>query len=218
MPQPIVIGIAGGSGSGKSWLTQKIKERFPDKTTVVSHDWYYKDLSSLPSEKAAKTNFDHPDALETELLIEHLDRLIEGQFVQAPDYDFASHSRKSETHSLSPNALIIVEGLFALRNTALRSRYSKSIFIEVAADTRLIRRIKRDLVERKYDLNHILSSWETHAIPMFDSIVLPTAEFATIRCKSLSNKAFVTEFLSDLDRQLANNADDENQGIRQGDR
>ena len=217
MPQSLIIGIAGGSGSGKTWLAKRIQERFPAQSTLISHDWYYRDLSALPLQVASQSNFDQPDALETTLLIEHLDLLKNGHAVDAPDYDFARHMRRVGTRKLSPNPLIIVEGLFALENSQLRNRYSRSIFIDTPSDLRLIRRIRRDLTERGYELEDILKGWETHAMPMFESLVRPTAQFASTIWKSLVNKAFVEKFLSDLSRQMASHADDENQGIRQRD-
>ncbi|MDQ8203434.1 uridine kinase [Pelagicoccus sp. SDUM812003] len=207
MIPPILVGITGGSGSGKSWLARAIRTRFGEKqVTHIELDWYYRDLSHLDPKEAARTDFDAPEALELDLLQRHLKALLRGETVAAPQYAFSSFSRKATTRALLPTPIVVIEGLFALHLEELRDLYQLSVFVDTPADVRLIRRIRRDLEERGYELERILQFWERNAIPSFDRFVLPQREFTSYVWESLADKAFVPKFLADLQIRLARNA------------
>ncbi|MBP3239968.1 MAG: uridine kinase, partial [Oribacterium sp.] len=144
----IMIGIAGGSGSGKSTFTNRLKAEFGDKVTVIYHDNYYKSNDGVPFEIRQKSNYDSPDAFETDLLITHLKALRRGETVQCPVYDYSQHNRTAETVSLKPSKIVIVEGILVLENPELRSLFDIKIYVEADADERIIRRIIRDVKER----------------------------------------------------------------------
>ncbi|MBK1876944.1 uridine kinase [Pelagicoccus mobilis] len=208
MLEPILIGITGGSGSGKSWLARHLQSHFgPQSAALLEQDWYYRDLSHLPSEKAAATDFDHPDALELDLLESHLRALSSGEPINAPQYDFSSFSREPETTLISPRPLIIVEGLFVLQHAPLAKRFDLSVFVHTPSDVRLLRRIRRDLSERGYQLDRILEFWEHDQIPSFDKFVAPQRANASFIWDSLKDNAFVPALLADLQKRTARNAD-----------
>lgn len=208
MASPIIIGITGGSGSGKSWLAQAVRQSLGhDRVAIVAQDGYYRDLSHLDRDVAAQTNFDHPDALELDRLEDDVFRLANGEAVTVPQYAFSSFSRQTEALPLQPRPLIVVEGLFALLPPRLRQAYDLSVFVDTPSDLRLIRRIRRDTSERGYDLERILDFWESRALPMFEQHVKPQREQADLVWRSLEDKAFVPNFLADLDSRLARNAD-----------
>lgn len=208
MATPIIIGITGGSGSGKSWLAQAVRQALGHhRVAIIEQDGYYRDLSHLDHAEAAKTNFDHPDALELDRLEEDLVRLAKGDVVMVPQYAFSSFSRRPESLLVQPRPLIVVEGLFALLPPRLRQAYELSVFVDTPSDLRLIRRIRRDTTERGYDLERILDFWESRALPMFEQHVKPQRERAALVWRSLEDKAFVPNFLADLDSRLARNAD-----------
>lgn len=204
---PLVVGITGGSASGKSWLAGEIQDRFPGKSTLVSQDWYYRDLSHLDLAEASQTNFDHPDSIELELFVEQLTELKKGTEITAPDYRFSTYSRVHDAHLLAPQPLIIVEGLFVLHYLEICKLLDISIFIDVPDEVRLERRLGRDTQERGYSEETIRRAWERHARPMFERFVLPSAKQADHIWKSLEDKAFVPRFLADLEGQLARNGD-----------
>ena len=146
---PLVIGIAGGSGSGKTTVAQEILNRVgPSRIAFLQHDSYYKDLSGLPPTQRAEVNFDHPNSLETELLIAHIEELKNGHAVQVPIYDFAHHSRTQESFTVQPRGVIIVEGILIFAEAELRKLFDVKIFVDTDSDLRLIRRLQRDISER----------------------------------------------------------------------
>ncbi len=205
-----LIGIAGGSGSGKSWLAEKLKSRFEGQVACISQDWYYRDLSHLSLEEASKTNFDHPKSIEDRLLETHINELLQGRTISAPDYQFSNYTRIENQHVVQPFPIILFEGIFALHFPNIRALLDDSVFIEAAADIRLIRRIRRDLQERGYSLEQILDLWETRAYPMFKTFVEPSAKWAQHVWKTEEDNAFVEAFLVDLKNRLASNAGTEN--------
>ncbi|PSQ81631.1 MAG: uridine kinase [Bacteroidetes bacterium QS_1_63_11] len=181
MTPPVVIGIAGGSGSGKTTVLNRIIDEFgPDPIAVLDHDAYYRDLSHLSPEKRARFNFDHPDALETELMTEHLDALIEGEAIEKPVYDFTTHTRAEETETVEPRPVIIIEGILVLAESSLEERMDIKIYVDAADDIRLMRRIRRDLQERDRSIEGILRQYERTVRPMHLEFVEPSKREADI--------------------------------------
>lgn len=178
---PVVIGIAGGSGSGKTTvLDQIIREFGSDPIAVLDHDAYYHDLSHLSPEKRARFNFDHPDALETELMREHLDQLIEGETIEKPVYDFRTHTRREKTETVEARPVIIIEGILVLAEAALEERMDIKIYVDAADDIRLMRRIRRDMQERGRAIEGILRQYERTVRPMHLEFVEPSKREADI--------------------------------------
>ncbi len=178
---PVVIGIAGGSGSGKTTVQRQIIDVFgPDRIALLDHDSYYVDLSHLPPEERAGFNFDHPDALETDLMVAHLDRLLAGEPIEKPTYDFTSHSRRVETESVHPHPVVVVEGILVLGEPELRRRMDVKLFVDAPDDVRLIRRIQRDLHERGRDIEAILQQYQHTVRPMHLEFVEPSKRCADV--------------------------------------
>ena len=183
----IMIGIAGGSGSGKSTFTNRLKAEFGDQVTVIYHDNYYKANDGIPFEVRQKINYDHPDAFETDLLIAHLKALRRGESVQCPVYDYSQHNRTKETIELRPSKIIIVEGILVLENPELRSLFDIKIYVEADADERIIRRIIRDVKERGRHVEDISAQYLTTVKPMHYLYVEPTKALADIVINSGMN-------------------------------
>lgn len=208
MRKPILVGITGGSGSGKSWLAKKIVTHFGSETAaLVAQDWYYRDLSAIPHDIAAKTDFDDPASLELDLLFTHLKLLATGSEIEAPQYAFAQFSRKAETVTVAPRPIVVIEGLFVLQHPEISKLLDTSVFVDTPADLRLLRRIRRDLSERGYELERILDFWERIQMPSFEKFVLPQRSQAQAIWDSPQDTAFVTAFLADLQSQISRNAD-----------
>ncbi|MFL3657811.1 MAG: uridine kinase [Opitutales bacterium] len=205
MPAPsLIIGIAGGSGSGKSWFAQRLRDAFPTESTLIEQDWYYRDLSSLAPEKANAFNFDHPESIEFSLLLEQLKTLRNGNSVCAPGYRYVYHQRIENAHPLDPASLIIVEGLFTLHHAELREVFDRKLFIDADPQVRFDRRLLRDTQHRGYTSSQITQSWHEQATPMFEQFVAPSANHADIVWNPLRNKAFENVFFADLRSHLAN--------------
>ncbi len=183
----IMIGIAGGSGSGKSTFTNRLKSEFGDKVTVIYHDNYYKSNDGVPFEIRQKSNYDSPEAFETDLLIAHLKSLRRGETVQCPVYDYSQHNRTTETVELKPSKIIIVEGILVLENPELRSLFDIKIYVEADADERIIRRIIRDVKERGRQVEDISTQYLTTVKPMHYLYVEPTKAKADIVINSGMN-------------------------------
>lgn len=183
----IMIGIAGGSGSGKSTFTNRLKAEFGDQVTVIYHDNYYRANDGIPFEVRQKVNYDHPDAFETDLLIAHLKALRRGESVQCPVYDYSQHNRTKETMELHPSKIIIVEGILVLENPELRSLFDIKIYVEADADERIIRRILRDVKERGRHVEDISEQYLTTVKPMHYLYVEPTKALADIVINSGMN-------------------------------
>ncbi|HYE58177.1 MAG TPA: uridine kinase, partial [Rhodothermales bacterium] len=163
---PVVIGIAGGSGSGKSTVLRRIVEAFgPERIAMLDHDAYYRDLAHLSQEIRVGFNFDHPDALETELMVAHLDALLRGETIPKPTYDFVHHSRRPETVGVAPRPVVIIEGILVLAEPALVERMDIKIFVDTDDDIRLVRRIRRDIEERGRSIHAILDQYERTVRP-----------------------------------------------------
>lgn len=176
-----MIGIAGGSGSGKTTVWRRIVEDFgPSSIVVLDHDAYYRDLSDLPLDARGIRNFDHPNALETELLVQHLDQLLEGEAIEKPVYDFTTHTRTSHTDRVEPRPIIIIDGILVLAEPDLRARMDIKLFVDTSDDIRLIRRIRRDLEERGRSIESILNQYEQTVRPMHLEFVEPSKRLADV--------------------------------------
>ena len=176
----LVIGIAGGSGSGKTTLMKNLMQGFGDAVTVLSHDNYYRAHDELPFEQRSKLNYDHPDAFETDLMIEHLRQLKQGKPIQCPVYDYAIHNRTDETITVEPRSVIIVEGILIFENKALCDEMDIKIFVDTDADVRLIRRIKRDVAKRGRSLQSVLTQYLETVKPMHEQFVEPSKKNADV--------------------------------------
>lgn len=183
----IIIGIAGGTGSGKSTFTNRLRDRFGDDITVIYHDNYYKRHDDLPFEERKKLNYDHPDSLETDLLIEHLKLLKNGQSVECPVYDYTVHNRSDKTITIRPRKIILIEGILLLADARLRELLDIKIYVEADADERILRRIVRDVKERGRDLDNIVEQYLTTVKPMHYLYVEPTRATADIVINSGMN-------------------------------
>lgn len=177
----VIIGIAGGSGSGKTTVQRAIMERFgPRRIALLDHDAYYRDLSHLPLEERVRFNFDHPDALETDLMVQHVDALLAGQPIAKPTYDFAAHSRLPGTETIEPRPVIILDGILVLAEPALRERMDIKIYVDAADDVRLMRRIERDIHERGRTLTSVLDQYRRTVRPMHLEFVEPSKRHADV--------------------------------------
>ena len=183
----IIIGIAGGTGSGKSTFTRKLKKEFEDDVAVLYHDNYYRDQSDIPLEERRKTNYDHPDAMETELLVRQLQELKEGKTIQCPTYDYTLHTRASEVVTVEPKKVILLEGILVLADERLRDLMDIKVYVEADADERILRRIIRDVKERGRDMEGVVEQYLTTVKPMHYLYVEPTRSTADIVINSGMN-------------------------------
>ena len=174
----LVIGIAGGTGSGKTTLMKNLIAEFSDNVTVLSHDNYYKRHDELTYEERCQLNYDEPAALETDLMAHHLDLLRQGQAIDCPVYDFTVHNRSQETVRIVPKSVIIVEGILIFENQPLRELMDIRIFVDTDADVRLCRRIKRDVNKRGRSLESVLTQYQATVKPMHERYVEPSKKFA----------------------------------------
>ncbi len=178
---PLVIGIAGGSGSGKTTVAQTILQRVgPPRIAFLQHDSYYRDLSGLPPARRAEVNFDHPDSLETDLLIQHILDLKDGRPVEVPVYDFATHSRTAQTFTVQPRPVILVEGILIFAEKALRDLFDVKIFVDTDSDIRFIRRLQRDIAERGRTVESVIKQYLTTVRPMHLEFVEPSKRYADV--------------------------------------
>ena len=180
MDKILVIGIAGGSGSGKTTLMKNLVEHFGCCVTVLSHDNYYKRHDELTYEQRCLINYDEPDAFETDLMAKHLDLLRRGQEIQCPVYDYTVHNRSDETTCITPCPVIIVEGILIFADEALRNLMDIRIFVDIDADVRLCRRIKRDVNKRGRTLESVLTQYQQTVKPMHEKYVEPSKKYANI--------------------------------------
>ena len=176
----LVIGIAGGTGSGKTTLMNNLIQTFSGDVTVLSHDNYYKRHDDLTYEQRCALNYDEPAALETDLMAKHLDRLRHGEAIDCPVYDFTQHNRSNETERIVPKKVIIVEGILIFENKQLRDLMDIRIFVDTDADVRLCRRIKRDVNKRGRTLESVLQQYQETVKPMHEMYVEPSKKFANI--------------------------------------
>lgn len=180
MSNIIVIGIAGGSGSGKTTLMKNLIARFGDDVTVLSHDNYYRPYDDLSIEQRKAINWDHPDAFDTEMMIEHLRELKAGHAIECPNYDYTNYARCTETTHLEPTKVILVEGILIFENKQLCSLMDIKIFVDTDADVRLIRRIRRDVAKRGRSLDSVLTQYLSTVKPMHEQFVEPSKKNADL--------------------------------------
>lgn len=180
MGEVLVIGIAGGSGSGKTTLTNQIAAQFPDDITVITHDNYYKQHDDMTYEERSRLNYDHPNAFDTELMIEHMKLLREGKSIECPVYDYTIHNRSKNTMTIVPSKVIIVEGILIFENAELCDQMDIKIFVDTDADLRIIRRIRRDVMERARSLDSVINQYIDTVKPMHEQFVEPSKKNASI--------------------------------------
>lgn len=180
MPKPVIIGIGGGTGSGKTTIADAIQKEVKDNLTIITQDSYYKSFKNLEFADREKINYDHPDTFDNKLLVEHL-KLLKNQVpIQMPVYDYTIHLRKKETIQLMPSKIIILEGILIFENAALRDLMDIKIFVDTAADIRILRRINRDMTERERSLESVMEQYLTTVRPMHLEFVEPSKRFADV--------------------------------------
>ncbi len=179
--KPVIIGIAGGTGSGKTTIAHSIFDRVGrDRIEWISHDAYYRDFAHLSPDEKHRINFDHPDSLETDLMVSHLDALCEGRPVEVPRYDFASHSRLPETTRVEPKKVILVEGILVLAERELRERIDIKLYVDTPSDIRFVRRLLRDVKSRGRSVESVVEQYITTVRPMHEEFVEPSKRFADL--------------------------------------
>jgi len=175
----VIIGIAGGTGSGKTTVVTKIAKNLPEENvTILPQDAYYKDNSKLSFEERKKINYDHPDSIDFDLLLNHIQCLKDGKTINQPTYSYITHSRSDDYKVVHPKEILIIEGILVFCNEELRNHCEIKIFVHTDADERLIRRIKRDINERGRDINEVLSRYEKTLKPMHNQFIEPTMKYA----------------------------------------
>lgn len=180
MNHHLVIGIAGGSGSGKTTLTNQIAAQFKEQITIITHDNYYKAHDDMDYDERSRLNYDHPNAFETQLMIEHLKALKNGEAIECPVYDYTIHNRSKNTITIVPNKVIIVEGILIFENRELCDLMDIRIFVDTDADLRILRRIKRDVMERARSLESVINQYVDTVKPMHEQYVEPSKKNANI--------------------------------------
>ncbi len=179
--KPLIIGVGGGSGSGKTTVVKHILSGIGrENIQLIQHDSYYRDLSHLPIEERKKQNFDHPSSLETELMIRHIEALKSGYQVEVPVYDFAAHTRSDKSEKIAPKEIILLDGILIFTERELREQMDIKLFVDTDDDVRLMRRIKRDIMERERDLEGVLNQYENFVRPMHLEFVEPSKRYADI--------------------------------------
>ena len=179
--EPVVIGVAGGTGSGKTTMAHQVLKRAgTEQISLIQHDAYYRDLGDLPDAQRAMQNFDHPDALDNDLLIEHLQELKAGHAVEIPVYDFTTHTRTAQTHHVEPHRVILLEGILIFADEALRRKMDVKIFVDTDADIRFIRRLQRDIAERGRSMESVIRQYLATVRPMHQEFVEPSKRYADI--------------------------------------
>ena len=176
----MLIGIAGGTGSGKTTLTRRLVETFGGDVSVVYHDNYYKRLVGMTYEERSALNYDHPDSFDTALLVEDLKKLAAGETIRCPVYDYTIHNRSEETVEVRPTRVVIVEGILIFADPALRDLLDIKIFVDADADVRILRRIRRDVKERGRSLDSVIDQYLTTVKPMHEQFVQPSRRYADI--------------------------------------
>lgn len=179
--EPLIIGVAGGSGAGKTTVVRHIIETIgKDNIVLLQHDSYYRDLKHLSFDERSKQNFDHPSSLETELMIRHIKALKEGYPVEVPIYDFAKHVRKDESRQVYPKKVILIDGILIFSEKGLRKLLDIKLYVDTDDDIRLLRRIRRDILERDRELQNVLQQYEEYVRPMHLEFVEPSKRYADI--------------------------------------
>lgn len=203
---PLVIGVAGGSGSGKTTVVNKIVGSVGrENVLLMEHDSYYRDLSHLPLEKRKKQNFDHPSALETELMIRHLDALKNGYKIEIPVYDFVAHTRSDKAIPASPKKIILIDGILIFSEPDLRNRMDIKIFVDTDDDVRLLRRLRRDISERGRKLEGVLHQYEKFVRPMHLEFVEPSKRYSDIIIPRGGENLVALQMVNALIKERLNN-------------
>jgi uridine kinase len=203
---PKFVGIAGGTGSGKTTLARKIREGLGEASTLIQFDWYYRDLSHLPQKEREEVNFDHPSSLESELLVEHLKTLKQGLPIDVPLYDFKTHSRvQNETMHIDPVPVIVVEGILLFCFEPLRQMLDIKIFVDTDADIRVFRRIRRDMRERGRDFNSIRKQYYKTVRPMHLEFVEPSKRYADVIIPEGGDNLIALDLIIERLKQFAPN-------------
>jgi len=196
MKKPVVIAIAGGSASGKTTVVNEIKSAFkPKDIVVIKHDDYYRDQSDLTIEERKKRNYDHPSSLENELLISQLKDLIDGKTINKPVYDFVTQTRSTVTEETHPAKVIILDGILVLEDERIRELADIKVFVECDEDLRLIRRIKRDMIERGRSFDHIIEQYLSTVKPMYHAFVSPSKRYADLLIPNDFSHSVATDLL-----------------------
>lgn len=202
---PKIVGIAGGTGSGKTTLAKKIREGLGEASNLIQFDWYYRDLSYLPMKDREEVNFDHPSSLESELLVEHLKKLKNGESIDVPLYDFKTHSRlQGETIHIDPLPVIVVEGILLFCFEPLRDMLDIKIFVDTDADIRVFRRIRRDMRERGRDFNSIRKQYYKTVRPMHLEFVEPSKRYADVIIPEGGNNLIALDLIIERLKQFTN--------------
>jgi len=179
--RPYIVGVAGGTGSGKTTVARALSAGLPGGTaTLIEHDSYYRDRPDISYEERSELNFDHPDSLETELLVEHLDVLRRGEAVEVPSYDFSTHRRRAERHRVDPAPVIAVEGILVFADERLRQRFDLKVFVDTDADIRVFRRIRRDIEQRGRTFQSVRDQYYRTVRPMHLQFVEPSKRWADV--------------------------------------
>lgn len=202
----MVIGIAGGTGSGKTTLTKRLVERFGADVSVLNHDNYYKAHDDMPFEERCKLNYDHPDSFDTDLLVRDLRLLKAGQAVQCPTYDYTVHNRSDVTIEVKPAKVVIVEGILIFENQALRDQMDVKLFVDTDADVRILRRLVRDVKERGRSLDSVVGQYLTTVKPMHEAFVEPSKRNADIIVPNGGENTTAIEMLAHHIRSLIEKA------------
>lgn len=201
--KPYIVGVAGGSASGKTEIVKTLKKHFEDKIEIIEHDNYYFAHDNLTMDERASLNYDHPQAFETDLLIEHVKNIINNEEIDIPTYDFTIHTRSSDTLKKSPKPIVIVEGILVLENEELRNLMDMKVFVDCDGDVRLKRRITRDVVERDRTIESILTQYMETVKPMHELFVEPSKKFADLIVpKGGKNKVAIDVLINHLATKL----------------
>jgi uridine kinase len=200
----LILGIAGGTGSGKTTVVKQVAHEYHDTdVTVISEDSYYKDTSHLTYEERVKINFDHPNSIDFELLKEHLHQLRDGKTIDQPVYSFVEHNRTTEIVKTAPSNVVIVEGILILTKPEIRDLFDIKVYIDCDSDERLIRRLKRDIADRGRDLNEVLDRYQSTLKPMHQQFIEPTKAYADVIIPTNRlNKVGIKILRSILDQKL----------------
>lgn len=201
--RPLVIGIAGGSASGKSHLANHLLDKLPRRSALLCQDWYYLDQSNLPPARQRALNFDHPAAFDAALLRRHVRELRARYPVETPRYDYATHRRRPDTLTVHSAPLIIVEGLLVLQDARLRRLFDLSVFVDLPADVRLLRRIARDLAERGIEAEETMRLYEHCVRPMHERYVAPSSAHASLVWRPLEDADFPAALVKTLLEKMA---------------
>ncbi len=202
-----VIGIAGGTGAGKTAVAREVKEAVGEAVTRIPLDNYYRDQSHLPMEEREAVNYDHPSAFEWDLLTDHLSRLVAGEAVEMPQYDFSAHNRKEETETVEPTEVLIIEGILALYEGDARDLFDLCVYVQTDADVRILRRIQRDVIERGRELEGVMDQYLGTVKPMHEQFIEPTKKHADIIIPEGLNRSAVDLLIKKLHAEVRENGE-----------